>query len=807
MGRNNQHQYHSFSFAGYPAIRLVLLFAAGIIIGVYFRGSLYLAITLFSVELLIYLFAHKAFRKNYNLIGHRLSVFLYLLIIVTTGFISVQLSGKKDESNLTEKTLQLSTKDTLSFQGHVVEAKNKGYYHQYVVHIDNFKTGLIHKQSADFKILVRAKWTLMRILPKPGDQMSFRGVMTPLPEVRNPHQFNYKQYLAKKDIHLECNLIELDWVTPVRNYFSWFWWRNQINAIIKRNFNSKNIPIAMALLLGNKSALSTQTKNNFNRAGISHLLAVSGLHVGFIIMPIWFLIPWFWYHKKWKSLAVILIVLLLFLYAGITGFRLSVIRASIMAFFFLSARLYQRRSNSINLMGMAALLILIFEPTALFDVSFQLSFGAVAVILLLYPVIQQSLPVNVRYNKLSFFITIVIISLIVQIGLFPILAWYFHQFSIIAPISNIFAIPMAEFIVLWSWICVGIGAISPSFGHIANWPANLLVTGLRALSQQLTMFKWSWVNVHISSPLIFLTWFSALMFFASWYNARIKWKWFIITIVSLIIFQIPVIYRKTQPPNLKITIFDVGEADAILLQTPHQKKILIDTGLWHPNGNSGQTVLVPELRGMGIRHLNALILTLPHADHIGGVIPLLKKVTIDTIYNSGLPHKSHIYRNYLRLAHSRHIPVKQLYQGYPLLIDPAVKVFVLEPERHLVTPDDFRHAVILKIVYGHTSFLMESDADKESEQNMIKEYASFLDSDFLKIAHHGSSKSSTSKFLKLVTPKTAVISASINNRSHFPDLAAIQRIIKSGANMHYTSLEHAIIFKSDGMKIKEVHWH
>lgn len=733
-------------------------------------------------------------------------MFTYLILILTIGTIALQLSKKKTAPGLQEKILQLSVGDTTSFRGQILKAKNTGYYHQYIIRVHSYRRPASASIPVDFKILVRAKWTQLKTLPKAGEKITFKGVMEKIPEVKNPHEFNYREYLASENIHLECQLTKIKRITPIIKYDNWFWWREKINKIIDRNFSPSNIPVAMALLLGDKSALSKQTKSNFNRAGISHLLAVSGLHVGFIIMPFWFLVPWFWYHKKGKPFAILLIAGVLFLYAGITGFRLSVIRASIMAFLFLFARVYQKKSNSINIMATAALLILFVNPTALFDVSFQLSFGAVAVILLLYPVIQRTLPQKLRYGKFSFLPTIVIISIIVQFGLFPLLIWYFHQFSIIAPVANIFAIPMAQVIVLWSWICIGLGALFPVIGHLANWPSNLLVNGLRSLSQHLTMLRWSWINVRLFSPLLFITWVSILMLITVWHNKRLRWKWLIIFMISLIVIQIPFIYQKMQPPVLKLTVFDVGQGDALFLQTPEHKHIFIDTGVWHLYSNSGDKILVPELQAMGIRHIDAIILTHPHADHIGGVVSLIKHFSVDTIYNSGIPHKSKLYHRYLRLARVKHIPVKHLHRGYPLSIDSSIGLFVLSPGTHITSDKSYQHSIVLKVVYGQTSFLFTGDVEKPSEIHMDHIFGSFLESDLLKVAHHGSNTSSSSGFLKLVNPRIAVISAGHHNRYHLPDKTVINRIIKSGASIHYTSLEHALIFTSDGKHITEREW-
>jgi len=797
---------NNIPFARYPVVRVVLLFASGIIVEHFLSFRIENLLVILLIGVLLYIISDKLFQRNFASNWHHLSLLIYLILIVTFGALSMSIGIRRHRESYSEKMLQAMTGDTLLFHGQIISVDTSGYYGQLIVKVDSTH----FKQSVDlnesYKILVEAgKFRYHQVLHT-GDKILFTGDIWRIPVKKNPHEFDYKKYLANQNIHLECHLLAIIHNQPDDHYFSWYWWRDRISSIIKNNFSPKNRPIAEALLIGNKESLSKQQKKNFNRAGMSHLLAVSGLHVGFVILPIWFLIPFFWRRKGGKALITILVISILLFYAGITGFRLSVIRASIMAFLFLFGRIYQKYSEPLNILATAALVILLFDPYSLFDVSFQLSFGAVLSILLLLPVVQQSLPDRLRYGKGSFVIGIVLISIIVQVSLFPLLAWYFHQFSLVAPFTNILAIPMAQIIVLWSFGCIIISIFAPAAGALANIPANYLVAGLRTLSVHTAMFKWTWVNVHLSTPLMFVTWITAIFFLSALYNPEIRWKWFIIFLFAISLLQIQQIIRKLQTPKLTFTVFDVGQGDALFLRTPNHKNIFIDTGVWHPYSNSGSKILVPEMRSMGIRHIDAVILTHPHADHIGGVISLMKSFPIDTIYNSGEPHNSHLYHHYIAMAKQEHIPVVKLYRGRILNIDPAIGMFVLAPGREISTSNVNVHSIVIKVVYGKTSILLTGDAEKQSEIRMDRIFGHFLDADLLKVGHHGSNTSSSANFLNLVTPKIAAVSVGLHNRYHLPDLPAIKRIIRSKAKIHFTSFEHALIFQSDGNRIIEQKW-
>ena len=346
-------------------------------------------------------------------------------------------------------------------------------------------------------------------------------------------------------------------------------------------------------------------------------------------------------------------------------------------------------------------------------------------------------------------------------------------------------------------------AIWPEITQALTIPVDYFLSGLNHFVATTAAWEWSWIPAHIDTAFIFLFWLIAIFGLASIPIPKIRWKMLCLFLLVLTFEQGYQLINKIQPRPLKVTVFDVGQGDATLLSTPYDKHYLIDTGRWQPGYNSAKYVIIPYLKGEGIRRLNGVFLSHPHADHIGGMKELLNTIPIDTIYNSGIRYTSNLYYDYQRLAHQQGTPIKSLHSGQRLRLDSSIELFTYGPApKSDNTANINNRSLILEVVYGETEFLFMGDAEQSQEDNLIQKYPQLIDTDFLKVGHHGSKTSSSNQLIKATSPDIGVISLGLRNRFQHPHREAVKRLRQDSVTIHFTSLEGAVELYSDGKTIR-----
>lgn len=250
-----------------------------------------------------------------------------------------------------------------------------------------------------------------------------------------------------------------------------------------------------------------------------------------------------------------------------------------------------------------------------------------------------------------------------------------------------------------------------------------------------------------------------------------------------------------KPNKLAVNVMDVGQGDAVLIRTPEQIT-LIDTG-----DMPARDKLVAYLKGQGISAIDNLIITHPHADHIGGAVIILEHFTVKHVYDSGQPTTTSLYRNYLSLIQKKKIPFSVLTAGGQIDIGNGGLLKVFFPDTPFISGSESdlnNNSIVIRLVYGDFSMLLTGDAEQEAEGRMLKKFAGELKSQVLKSGHHGSRSSSSLPFLEVVKPEVAIISDGVNNDYHHPHPSTLKKYDKLKIKVYRTDTDGTVTVDSDG---------
>ncbi|NBC01915.1 MAG: DNA internalization-related competence protein ComEC/Rec2 [Bacteroidetes bacterium] len=659
-----------------------------------------------------------------------------------------------------------------------------------------------------------------------GDQVALQGTLEPLPRRRNPADFDYGRFLQRHGVHAVFTIRDSAAVVVRGADRSW------LDALIVqlRRYVRSQIAYAVptpegrvlltALILGDRTALDSETREQFRRTGLMHLLAVSGLHVLLVGMVLFQVLgpvlrrlgmPW----RGAEAGRAALTLSLLGLYMLVAGASVSVVRAVLMATLLIGGLLLQRSAHTLNTLGVAAVVLLLVRPTQLFDVGFQLSFTAVAAIVTLQPRLRDFVPSAwlerpwVRAGLLN-----VVVSVGAVLGTLPVLLYHFGYASWAGIVLNLPAIPLTAGTLLAGLLAVVAGGMSAgaaqAFGASADLCAHLL---LWITAQGDAWLGFLAIDRFVTAPFAVAALALGTLALAQWPRPRNRWRLVGAALGCLVLTTWgPVVYGNRAAP-LELVFFDVGHGDATLVRFPGGRTLLVDAGARDQFVDHGQRTLLPHLRHVGIHKIDTVIISHPHADHFGGLLTLLRSVPVGRVFHNGQVHPSDVFTEKIALLDSLRIPHGSLAAGDTLRLDPAVRLDVLAPEParsydHTQANDA---SVVLRLRYGDVRVLFAGDAEQEAEQLLVSRYDTLLHSDVVKVGHHGSRTSSAGAFVDAVRPDTtqagvAIISVGGGRRYGLPSPVVVDRWKAHGAEVRITRDVGAVWLQSDGVEVWSRKW-
>ncbi len=668
---------------------------------------------------------------------------------------------------------------------------------------------------------------LVTLIPSAHDSGSLRleygmtillhGALEPPTEERNPGEFSPREYYEANGVSLLMTVrgaervIVLDsgggsWlmralIIPVR--------RGML-ALIDSTVGGEEGEFLKGLMIGDRNGISQATRQAFVNSGVAHVLAVSGSNVAVVAGIFMLLFELFRLPGRMRTIAVLAGLLA---YMVLTGNQPPVVRATIMAFVFFLARLFQLKSNPYNAMGVAVLIVLGIDARQMFDIGFQLSFGAVLSIIYFYPKANawiSLLPANAWWQHAIVWLSrVCAVSLVATLGTLPLTAVSFGRVSVIGIAANIIVIPSVELSVVlgFATACASLGSqwVAETYAAVNG----LLLTWTLGTIKAAGNMSFAYIDTTTFAPIDSLPFYVAL-FLAFNHAGRslVHGTIALLLALNLAVFGPRGAASMMGRGLMRVSFIDVGQGDAILAEMPEGKAVLVDAGPRSWQFDAGEKIVTPFLKRRGITTIDLLVISHGHNDHAGGVASVLQNFRVKRVAAlGGLPAALTALKN------SRMCPAQwcdSVHAGTFLMDSSNARFYAFYPldvRTHAAadTASDNR-CIVFKLQYGAVSFLFTGDADASAEAELVEAYGTMLRSSVLKAGHHGSNTSSTERFLEAVGPSAVVISVGRNNKFHHPSPRVVERITARCGSPARTDEEGAVMYDTDGITVWRFNW-
>ena len=676
----------------------------------------------------------------------------------------------------------------------------------------------------------------------PGDVIQVETKIRRAHGLRNPGGFDYATFLIRHGITATAWADGRRNVVKVAELGNPVWrqvhrWREEIRQAALNSLEGPSLAIYLAMIIGESGYLTHDIRDNFMASGTTHILSISGSHLALVAIIVFGCVRWGLLRlpKPWllrltqhitptKCAAFATIPPVLF-YSALAGGEVPTIRSLIMILIGLLAVLAERPHAGQRALALAALCILTWDPLAVFDISFQLSFLSVLTILLV--VYQRRKDVHateptqkddsdhsepwlrlVTSKLLKSTRTLLVISAAVTITTLPLVAYHFHQIPWAGVLGNLLVVPFSGFVVIpvglttAVWVLLTDRSTLPLEG-LVEWSFHVFY----AIATLFTHIPYA--EYHVASP----STLSILVFYAA--MALTLWMWrepfpspkahlrTIAAGVALITVVLWTWSPYAEPPDgeIRVTYLDVGQGDAILIQLPGPKVILVDGGAGPPRLDMGRAVTAPYLWDQGIAHIDLMVVTHPQLDHMGGLSYILRQFSVGEIWNNGESRDAEFYRTFTtELAHgdNRKDIQQQVKRGDTQVPIGPCDIHILNPGTTYHSQND--HSIVFRLSCRSHSFLLTGDIESDTIHDLSR-HPTRNRARVLKVPHHGAATSIDVNFLKQVNPEFAVVSVGKYNRYGHPSPEMLAVYSKLKIPVYRTDRDGAIIVQTMGQHL------
>lgn len=828
----------------------VIGYIIGIIMGLYFKFSIVLLyIPIIAVYLVIKkihiiqgyavtkkklkLVSVKRYLRYLKLIVNSKMIFCIIIFSIISNSIVIFQNQKyesyyKDGEEIKVEAIVIS------------DAQEKEYNYVYKIKIlcadnnDKYKNTYLYLKTSK-KSTEKLKY---------GDKIEVKGSFTEASSQRNYGGFNYKEYLKSLKMYgtIKANQLKVLSGDCLNNIFNL---ANQVSSMMKQKIDSSmeetQAAIIKGIIFGDSSDIEEEMQENFRISSISHVLAVSGMHVSYLVIGIQLFLKSIIGKRKIRFITIVFLIFYMF----ITGFSPSVVRASMMSILLIGGEILYRKNDIWTSMAISLFLILIYNPFLIENIGLQFSYiGTMGIMILHKSVFSFLKNIKIKNKKWKykfnrkaiFFISkikeILAVTLSAQLAIFPIMIYHFNLFGVYFLISNLLVSVMIGPIIIFSTIFI-------VFSFIFNPISKVICIVLKLLIQMLIIIsnlaELPFSKLYLSTPKIWmiLLYYILIITFNFIYclytspklnNTQVrvrnlialaKYKIFLNKKKSIIkIFIIILLFFLFQfiPKNLEINFVDVGQGDCTFIVTPRNKTILIDGG-----GSSsdefdvGKSTLLPYILDKGYTKIDYIFISHFDQDHVGGILTILQEIKVKKVIISKQEENSENYQKFLEIIKEKGVSVAIVKMGDRVKIENGIYFDILWPTSEQIQENKLNNnSLVMKMYYHNFSVLFTGDIEKEAEKKILETYKSEknkLVSNVLKVAHHGSKTSTIKEFLDTVNPQIALIGVGKNNMFHHPSEEIIDKLKEYRAIIYRTDERGEITIRVNGkgnFKIKSI---
>ncbi|MBI4559070.1 MAG: DNA internalization-related competence protein ComEC/Rec2 [Candidatus Hydrogenedentes bacterium] len=638
---------------------------------------------------------------------------------------------------------------------------------------------IVRDQTFPIAGRVEVRWNQPGDVPFVDERVRVKGQLQFELGRVNPGIASREDYLRRQGIHSALRAFGAaagEKMAPARWWMATHWTsrlRVHIAESLTKAVPESVLPFVLAVWLGERSGVTEAEYEAYRNSGTAHILAVSGINMSLIYLTISFLLRLTALRPRMRATLTLVVILL---FASLAGASASCLRAAFMVVVYLAAEFFEREPDAPTALSLSALTLLLLNPGTLSDGGFQLSFLGVASILAFYERFSSILSKLWPVSRLPGFVReSVAVTLAAQTLTLPLGVHLFHVLPVAGPLANFVVVPLVTLVLWLGFLTSAAALISSDLALLFGYALQPLVALIRLSAQGVAAIPFSYFTLTSPTMPALVLCYAALIFYY-WARPNVNWRRAANVGLATLAILVAVLWRPWFP-EAKVVFLDVGAGDAAFARTPGGDTLLIDGGDRSERFDAGARIVAPYLWSEHASHLDYVVASHPHRDHVGGVLHILNRFQVNTVLLSGAASSAPLEAELLARCSARGIAVRRLRRGDRLALRGAQLEVLHPPEDWPESASDNDKSLVVRLTWPGVQALFTGDIESAAEQALSEGNCR---SQILKVPHHASKTSSSIGFIEAVKPRYAAVSSGGRSGPEVLDEAVINRYLARG---------------------------